>query len=129
MENELEIAINKNELEIAINNFVFYLQEKMDKHYTENFPSLTKPTVKIEFGNKWCKLIKTDGASKSMYAFIAMKTFSTKELGSVVVGDIHKPASYNNPAKHARGDVFNETTWNCANPYGIEYLRGPSLKF
>lgn len=117
------------ELEIAINQFVANLQAKLDEYNAKHFPSQTKPTIAIEFGGKWCKLIKADNNSRSMYAFIALQNFATKELGAVTAGDIHKPATYKKPAKHARGNVLQEATWGCAGPYGIEYLKGPSFKF
>jgi hypothetical protein len=48
----------------------------------------------------------------------------TKQLGVIKAGDIHKPASYKIPAKHARGNIYNKETWDCVGPYGIAYLRG-----
>jgi hypothetical protein len=35
-----------------------------------------------------------------------------------------KPANWNTPAKHARGNVFDHTTFTCAGKYGMQYLRG-----
>jgi hypothetical protein len=48
----------------------------------------------------------------------------TKTLGTVKLGDIMKPANWNAPAKHARGNVFLSYTWGSAGKYGMEYLRG-----
>lgn len=73
--------------------------------------------------DKWCRIVKTYTGSQSVYAFIALQNYSTKTLGMVNVGDIHRPASWKIPAKHARGNVFQEDFNNCAGPYGVVYLR------
>jgi len=117
------------ELEIAINDFVANLQSKMNEYYDKHLSSLNKPKIDIEYKEKWCKIVKSDCSSSSVYAWIALQNFETKELGPVVAGDIHKPASWKKPAKHARGTVLNEATWQCAGPYAIEYLKGSSYKF
>jgi hypothetical protein len=49
---------------------------------------------------------------------------STKTLGNLKAGDIHKPSGWTAPAKHARGSVFAEDFGNCAQEYSIKYLKG-----
>jgi len=39
-------------------------------------------------------------------------------------GDVLKPASYKAPAKHARGNIFNnDNGLGCMGKYGVAYLR------
>ena len=51
-----------------------------------------------------------EGRRTSVFAFIAAEDSTTKGLGVVKQGDVLKPASYKKPAKHARGNIFDE--WN-----------------
>lgn len=60
----------------------------------------------------------------SVYAFIRMTDGHTKTLGTLKAGDIHRPATYKAPSKHARGSVLAEDKGlSCAGPYGIAYLK------
>ncbi len=60
------------------------------------------------------------------YVKIATQNNQTCVYGFVdrTNGDILMSATWRAPAKHARGNVLDEKTWNCAGPYGIAYLRG-----
>ena len=91
---------------------------------------LPAPTHRAFYSSdKWVKIIRVDhyqdGTSRDscIYAFVCRVNSSTKTLGVLTCGDIHKPASYNAPAKHARGNVFVDGFNKCAGPYGIVYLR------
>lgn len=125
---ELETELNVVSM---VNQFVASTQHKLDLHRKQNFPSLGRRLLSIEYKDKWAKIVARDEGSKggSVYAWIALKNFETKELGPVTAGDIHKAASWKKPAKHARGSVLRPETWTCAGPYSIEYLRGGSCAF
>ena len=73
---------------------------------------------------KWCKIVSRRAGSPggSVYAWVALADFETKELGKVKTGDIHKAESWKKPAKHARGSVFAADFGKCLTPYGIVYL-------
>lgn len=104
-----------------INAFVLHVQQISDDAAKDSqFKSLFEANYISE---KWCRIVKQYTGSQSVYAFIALQTYSTKTLGTVQVGDIHRPASWKIPAKHARGNVFQEDFNNCAGPYGVIYLR------
>lgn len=92
------------------------------EHYKENGFSMSVPTHSVEIGIKWAK-IWTHCNQTSIYAFVAMSDFQTKELGQIKRGDIHKAATYKAPAKHARGNVAQDDFGNCLTCYGIQYLR------
>ena len=121
------------ELEIAVNKFVQNIQTNMDEYMSKKFPNAhatCRIIIGVEYKDKWVKLVRIEGSVRQgVYGFIARQNFETKGLGKVVAGDIHKPASFASPAKHARGSVFDESTWGCAGPFGIEYLKGPTCKF
>lgn len=46
--------------------------------------------------------------SGGVYCFVASVDSTTKGLGTVKRGDVLKPATYKAPAKHARGNIFDE---------------------
>jgi len=72
----------------------------------------------------WLVLDHLSGGSRSVYAFIRLTEGENKTLGKLKVGDIHRPASYKIPAKHARASVFDaDFGASCAGLYGIAYLR------
>ena len=59
----------------------------------------------------------------SVYAFIALQDGHTKTLGTLKAGDIHKPAGFKAPAKHARGNVFEADFRKALTANGIVYLK------
>lgn len=112
-------------------SFVGELTDKLTKHTEENFSNLTPDKIEVSIGKKWAKILRKRQGSGylnqsggSAYAFVAMTDFQTKGLGEVKRGDIHKPANWHTPAKHARGSIFKENRLDCCGPYGVQYLRG-----
>lgn len=72
----------------------------------------------------WLVLDHRSGGGRSVYAFIRLTDGENKTLGKVKAGDIHRPASYKIPAKHARASVFDaDFGASCAGVYGVAYLR------
>lgn len=106
-----------------LDKFVAHCQEVINKHYKEQYVGMEIPTLSVNVGKKWSKIIVTRHASPAVYGFVCMNDGLTKTLGQLKNGDIHKAASFALPAKHARGSIFNEQTWNCSTPYGIVYLK------
>lgn len=80
-------------------------------------------TYSVDFGDKWAKIVNNYGVGKSVYAFVALRDFETKNLGKVKAGDVHRPASWNAPAKHARGSVFDADYSKFCERFGVKYLR------
>ena len=113
-----------------IERFVEAVQTKLDAYRNAHFSTLPRTILQIEKSSKWAKIVVLEnGIVKRVYGFVALKAFETKSLGAIVPGDIHMAATFKAPAKHARGSVFKPETWTCAGPYGIEYLKGPSIGF
>lgn len=111
-----------NQFRDRIEAFVAHVTELKTKYYAANYTNLTPPKHELEYGDKWAKVWQVD-SGRSCYAFVALCDFENKQLGKVKRGDIHKPASWKAPAKHARGSVFSVDFGNCANPHGLTYLR------
>ena len=111
---ELKMALFKDE----IHDFASRVQQMVNKHFREQFPNLTPPTILIKFGRKYAKLIResSTGAQghtqKSVYGFVDAHT-----------GDIYKAATWRAPAKHVRGSIFDaDGGMHACGPYGIKYL-------
>ena len=102
----------------ALNEFINGAQAKIDAYYNAQFPRQGS-VLKIEGGRKYIKISKTstfDGVEnemgKSVYCFINKEN-----------GDVLKAASWKAPAKHARGNIYNEDNGlNAVSAYGANYL-------
>lgn len=119
------------ELNAKITEFVTVADEITATYWTrQNFTFSPPPTHRADFlSDKWVRIVNIehthDGGSRvsSVYAFIALVDNTTKALGVVKPGDIHKPATFKAPAKHARGNVFEANYRTCLNEHGPVYLR------
>ena len=99
-------------------NKIFEEQYKKNNYTFEDPPKLTIRNGKTS--GDWIALDKP----RSVYCWIRMTDGSTKTLGTLRAGDIHRPATYRAPAKHARGNVFEDDFGaHCAGPHGVQYLR------
>ena len=67
--------------------------------------------------------ITTYTNNTSVYAFIPKADIDNKSIGKASKGSLLKPAGWNAPAKHARGNVFDKDTWNNAGVYSLAYLK------
>lgn len=62
---------------------------------------------------------------RGAHCFVAKEAFENKTVGKICAGDLLMPKSYDQPAKHARGDLFDESTWDSAfGPWGMRLLDG-----
>ena len=108
--------------QVAFDAFVVGVQNLVNEHMTRHFPTLSIPTISVDEGGRYLKLVKTDnwnahaGAhhtpSRSVWGFVDKTN-----------GDILKPAGWKAPAKHARGNIFNNSPLAGVNAYGPNYLR------
>lgn len=82
-----------------------------DENHQERFPMLTRPVLTVKKGRRYIKIIRSDPHS-SVHAFVDKN------------GDILKPASWKAPAKHARGNIFDDENGLASmGEYGPAYLR------
>jgi hypothetical protein len=89
------------------------------KKYLPNLPENVTKVLRVSMGKRYAKIIARDRGSidnekmGSAWAFIDLRN-----------GDVLKPASWNTPAKHARGNIFDEHGGTkYITPHGPMYLR------
>ena len=84
------------------------------EYWNKNFSYKGYSPLTYTKGRNYIKIM--DGTS--VWAFVAMKDIPKK---GEVMGDLLRPANYNTPAKHSRGNIFNGTAqWTF---YGPNYLK------
>lgn len=92
-----------------IAEFVEFSNQRMREHWERNKYTFAPPPVhQIQMGTDWCKVYRVEGVQQCIYAFIRMTDGQNRTLGTMKAGDIHKPASWKAPAKHARGNLLRE---------------------
>lgn len=70
-------------------------------------------TLSVERGRRFARIVETQGTHRSVFAFVEIAT-----------GDVLKAASFKIPAKHARGNIHDESNgMSRMTEYGPEYLR------
>jgi hypothetical protein len=106
-----------DDLEAAMTDFLAFLQKLTTDYYTQNFTNLTAPEFKIMRGQRYIRVVRDEGVSRSAFCFI--------DTGN---GDILKPAGWNAPAKHARANLYDKATWKNVGPYGPAYLRRGTIR-
>jgi hypothetical protein len=104
----------------ALKAFLKGSQQIIDDDFKRNYPNLKPSLLSIKPGKKYVKIIVTaqSGMSRSVWAFIDKAT-----------GDILKPASWKAPAKHARGNIFDQDNGTrSVTAYGPGYLQSGRKK-
>ena len=97
-------------------NFKNLIASKYNDYMTRNnFTEINACDFEIKEGKKYFKVIKKNrvGTSASVHSFINKDN-----------GDIYKAATYQIPAKHPRGNIFNNNGADALNCYQVKYLRG-----
>jgi hypothetical protein len=107
---------DKQTVKAEVKAFANRLSVMIRKHYAEHYPSLAAPVITVSWGRRYAKMITThtgrSGGQQSAYGFVDMTN-----------GSILKAASWKQPAKHARGNIFgHDKGMNCCNIHGIRYL-------
>ena len=117
------VILRRNKLETfqsKLDSFLEAAQKKITDHYAREYPNLDTPQLTIGGGTKFKRIVKNGSA----FAFVATVDGRNKTLGSWKAGDIFKPASWKAPAKHARGNIFDEHNgMKYVSEYGPSYLR------
>jgi hypothetical protein len=99
-------------IELQLELYARKLSSLIENHYTTKFCNLEVPKIEIIKGRKYAKIVKVSN-QRTVHSFIDLSN-----------GDILKAATFNAPAKHARGNIFDS---NCGvgtavNVYGANYL-------
>jgi hypothetical protein len=114
----------KMDLKTRIDALIEHADQLVAKYWQEqSYNFAPPPKHHVEFiSPKWARVVQVD-SQKKVYCFVCLQDGSTKALGTVNAGDIHKAASWKAPAKHARGNVFQEDFGNCLTLYGVVCLK------
>lgn len=106
----------ENNFKEKFESFLEGCRNCIDTYMQANFPNNPKEYLNYAEGPKFIKIIKACNEkelSGSAWAFIDKQT-----------GDVLKPASWKTPAKHARGNIFDEFNGlKYVGPYGPAYLK------
>lgn len=108
----------ENDFATALENFRTVSEEILRAHFDRSGFTFATPGVEIGTGRKYIKVWRTetrDGTTtrNSIHAFVEVAT-----------GDIFKPASCKAPAKHPRGNVYDDGGRASMNAHGfVNYMR------
>lgn len=80
-----------------IADFAWTLGERFEAYYNAHYPMLTAPSVEVQNGRKYARIVEVSAGSECVFGFIDRET-----------GEIFKAAGWRGPAKHARGNVFSD---------------------
>ena len=100
---------------MADTKFTMWLDEvnqKRKKQWDKEFSYKEYTPLTYRKGNKYVKILDEG----SVWAFVSM--WEGVHKGSLVCkGDLLKPASWNSPARHSRGNIFSGSdSWNYYGP-------------
>jgi len=114
-ENKVDKYLENNHY---VAKFIDEVNEFIKAYYEKNFPNLLQKLKPVEviIGKRYIKIVHNN----SVWAFISRYEGYLK--GSYVrPGDLLKPASWNSPAAHSRGNIVDGTAKY--GPYGPAYLK------
>jgi hypothetical protein len=108
--------------------FIAGVQNIKNEYFAKNLTSLEKPLMVCERGTKFLAVdsicYPSTNTGRSVFCFIAACDGETKGLGAFKKGDIMRAASYKIPAKHSRGNIYDENKGlKNIGPYGPAYLK------
>ena len=98
----------------ALAAYVATVTEVTAKHFADAGYTHASPTISVaKGGRKYAKVLRSDTAQTSVHSFVDKAT-----------GEIFKPAGWKAPAKHARGNIYdNAGVGALTYSGGILYLR------
>lgn len=88
-------------------------QDIIDQYFNKQYTKLDVPQLSMMEGKRYIRIVKITYGQSSAHAFIDKDT-----------GDVLKPAGWKAPAKHRRGNIFDDQNGlGQMGPYGPAYLR------
>lgn len=98
---------------LRIQSFLAGCQQIVRKHHEEHFPILSVPVLSLERGRRYVRIVSTGSGHRVAWAFV-----------DTTNGDVLKVATWKAPAKHARGNIYDDANGlKHIGPYGPAYLR------
>ena len=86
----------RNSIQLKVREYSLMLCDALEDNFKIQHPKSDPYTFTIESGRKYHKIMMTTGGgSRSVHAFVDMKT-----------GEVYKPASFKAPAKHVRFNML-----------------------
>jgi len=107
--NKLNETDDSQDFESALQKFIDKLNAEFKKANVD-FPKFKDgyyKDVEIKKGKVYVKVLRIGISSESVYCFIEIAT-----------GKIYKPATFNAPAKGARGDIYKPETYKNLDVHG-----------
>lgn len=97
---------------VSLQEFLDAINARLDDYYEKTGNGRGYKRLIAEPGSKYIKIVE-EVPQRSVYCFLDYD------------GNIYKAATWRAPAKHVRGNVFEDNfSWGRAlNPYGAAYLR------
>lgn len=112
---ELEDVVTDNP-ETKFEKWLEKVNRERKEYWDEKYSYRPYLPLTYKKGRKYVKIIDDN----SVWAFVSMENGSIK--GSPIkIGDLLKPANWNTPAKHSRGNIFEGTARYSF--WGPEYLK------
>lgn len=109
------VARADERFETALAEFVTAIEETYGAYMAANFPNNEREGHEVEpRGRKYAKVVRTRGGTgKYVIAFVEKAT-----------GNIYKPAGWARPAKHIRGNIYeNKGVGALTGAGNVRYLR------
>ena len=93
----------------ALDEWITQLQHRMTTYFQTYYQNLEPPEIYAEVGRTWIRIVRGERnrTQCSAFAFVALNDGQNKQLGVWKRGDIHMSASWQKPAKHGRGNIFD----------------------
>ena len=107
-----------------LDGFMHILRTKQDEHYEERGFTMEKDEFSVNRGRVFDKIIERRKGSSGggrVWGFIRKSDGEHKGV-PVRCGDIMKAATWAQPAKHPRGNIFNKDPWVGCGIHGPSYL-------
>lgn len=97
----------------ALKSFIEDSQQKIDREEAK-YQHVQRTRLETTEGKKFIRIVAVNQShnGKSAWAFVNKEN-----------GDILKPAGWNTPAKHARGNIYQPDSWKSVSQYGPAYLK------
>jgi 23S rRNA A2030 N6-methylase RlmJ len=107
--------MDAQKFEIALDTFIAGCLRISEDHRAKHYPNVPKITMDHTRGKRYVRVIIGDesGVQRSVHCFVDRDS-----------GDVLKAAGWHQPAKHARGNIFDEHNGlGSMGEYGPAYLR------
>lgn len=122
MINDKPIIVNEDTPQFAswLSASVMLVQD----HHQKSFPTLPAKNLEAEWGTRYVRIVDVE---RNTGADAASRPYNRRSAWAFIdrtTGDVLKPASFRAPAKHSRGNIFDDKNgMGSMGPYGPAYLR------